>query len=384
VARALGVAAIGETQNLLSLTAPCDTAVLDAEQGVLHVRPSGDFIKSYTDKVRFRARRQLRYAKLRDRPSQTRDGQRIHLRMNAGLPVDMPHLTDSGADGIGLYRTELQFMISSTLPRLHQQIRTYKEIMDVADGKPVVFRTLDIGGDKVLPYLRHAQEPNPALGWRAIRIALDRPALLRTQIRALLRAGAGRDVRMMVPFVTEVGELRRARAYLDKELAHARLHGYELPSEVHLGVMIEVPSLLWQLDDVLPEADFVSVGSNDLFQFLFAADRANSNVAQRFDPLSLPGLRVLQQIVVGAERHDLPLTLCGEIAGRPIEAMALVGLGFRSISMSAASIGPVKAMVLELDAAKLESYVHEWLETGNQSIRERLQDFAGANNIPLG
>jgi len=189
---------------------------------------------------------------------------------------------------------------------------------------------------------------------------------------------------MMVPFVTEVGELRRARAYLDKELAHARLHGYELPSEVHLGVMIEVPSLLWQLDDVLPEADFVSVGSNDLFQFLFAADRANSNVAQRFDPLSLPGLRVLQQIVVGAERHDLPLTLCGEIAGRPIEAMALVGLGFRSISMSAASIGPVKAMVLELDAAKLESYVHEWLETGNQSIRERLQDFAGANNIPLG
>jgi len=384
VARALGVAAIGETQNLLSLTAPCDTAVLDAEQGVLHVRPSGDLIKSYTDKVRFRARRQLRYAKLRDRPSQTRDGQRIHLRMNAGLPVDMPHLTDSGADGIGLYRTELQFMISSTLPRLHQQIRTYKEIMDVADGKPVVFRTLDIGGDKVLPYLRHAQEPNPALGWRAIRIALDRPALLRTQIRALLRAGAGRDVRMMVPFVTEVGELRRARAYLDKELAHARLHGYELPSEVHLGVMIEVPSLLWQLDDVLPEADFVSVGSNDLFQFLFAADRANSNVAQRFDPLSLPGLRVLQQIVVGAERHDLPLTLCGEIAGRPIEAMALVGLGFRSISMSAASIGPVKAMVLELDAAKLESYVHEWLETGNQSIRERLQDFAGANNIPLG
>jgi phosphotransferase system enzyme I (PtsP) len=384
VARALGVAAIGETQNLLSLTAPCDTAVLDAEQGVLHVRPSGDLIKSYTDKVRFRARRQLRYAKLRDRPSQTRDGQRIHLRMNAGLPVDMPHLTDSGADGIGLYRTELQFMISSTLPRLHQQIRTYKEIMDVADGKPVVFRTLDIGGDKVLPYLRHAQEPNPALGWRAIRIALDRPALLRTQIRALLRAGAGRDVRMMVPFVTEVGELRQARAYLDKELAHARLHGYELPSEVHLGVMIEVPSLLWQLDDVLPEADFVSVGSNDLFQFLFAADRANSNVAQRFDPLSLPGLRVLQQIVVGAERHDLPLTLCGEIAGRPIEAMALVGLGFRSISMSAASIGPVKAMVLELDAAKLESYVHEWLETGNQSIRERLQDFAGANNIPLG
>jgi phosphotransferase system enzyme I (PtsP) len=333
--------------------------------------------------VRFRARRQAQYARLRDREPRTLDGQRIHLRMNAGLPIDVPHLMDSGADGIGLYRTELQFMISSKLPKLHQQIRTYQEIMDGADDKPVVFRTLDIGGDKVLPYIRHMQEPNPALGWRAIRIALDRPALLRTQMRALLRACAGRDLRMMIPFVTDVAELREARGYLDKELAHAERHGYELPREVHMGAMIEVPSLLWQLDEILPEVDFISVGSNDLFQFLFAADRGNAHVAARFDPLSPPGLRVLRWIAESAGRHDVPLTLCGEIAGRPIEAMALIGLGYRSISMSAASIGPVKAMVLELDAQKLESYVLEWLETGNQSIRARLRDFAEANNIPL-
>jgi phosphotransferase system enzyme I (PtsP) len=384
VARALGVAAIGEAENALSIAAPGDTAVLDAEQGVLHVRPSGDLIKSYTDKVRLRARRQLQFARLRDREARTADGQRIYLRMNAGLPFDMPHLADSGADGIGLYRTELQFMISSTLPKLHQQMRTYREIMDAAGDKPVVFRTLDIGGDKVLPYIRHTQEPNPALGWRAVRIALDRPALLRTQMRALLRACAGGELRMMIPFVTDVSELRAARAYLDKELAHARRHGYELPHKVHMGAMIEVPALLWQLDDVLPEVDFISVGSNDLFQFLFAADRGNTNVANRFDPLSLAGLRVLREIAHSADRHNVPLTLCGEIAGRPIEAMALIGLGYRSISMAAASIGPVKAMVLALDAAKLESYVLEWLETGNQSIRERLTDFAEANNVPIG
>ncbi len=384
VARALGVAAIGETEHALSITAPGDAAVLDAEQGVLHVRPNQDLVKSYTDKVRFRARRQAQYARLRDKEARTRDGQRIHLRMNAGLPVDIPHLVDSGADGIGLYRTELQFMISSKLPKLHQQMRTYREIMDAADDKPVVFRTLDIGGDKVLPYIRHTQEPNPALGWRAVRIALDRPALLRTQIRALLRACAGRDLRVMIPFVTDVAELREARTYMNKEIAHARRHGYELPRQVHMGAMIEVPALLWQLDDLLPEVDFVSVGSNDLFQFLFAADRGNANVASRFDPLSLAGLRVLREIATSAERHNVPLTLCGELAGRPIEAMALIGLGYRSISMSAASIGPVKAMVLELDAEKLESYVLEWLETSNQSIRARLRDFAEANNIPLG
>jgi len=384
VARALGVAAIGETEHALSITAPGDAAVLDAEQGVLHVRPNQDLVKSYTDKVRFRARRQAQYARLREKEARTRDGQRIHLRMNAGLPLDIPHLVDSGADGIGLYRTELQFMISSKLPKLHQQMRTYREIMDAADDKPVVFRTLDIGGDKVLPYIRHTQEPNPALGWRAVRIALDRPALLRTQIRALLRACAGRDLRVMIPFVTDVAELREARTYMNKEIAHARRHGYELPRQVHMGAMIEVPALLWQLDDLLPEVDFISVGSNDLFQFLFAADRGNANVASRFDPLSLAGLRVLREIATSAERHNVPLTLCGELAGRPIEAMALIGLGYRSISMSAASIGPVKAMVLELDAEKLESYVLEWLETSNQSIRARLRDFAEANNIPLG
>ena len=384
VARALGLSAVGETDNVLSMAAPGDAAILDAEQGVLHLRPTGDLLKSYTDKVRFRARRQAQYDRLRDREPRTLDGERIYLRMNAGLPIDVPHLVASGADGIGLYRTELQFMISSNLPRLHQQIRTYKEIMEGADGKPVVFRTLDIGGDKVLPYIRHTQEPNPALGWRAIRIALDRPALLRTQIRALLRACAGREMRMMIPFVTDVSELRVARGYLNKEVAHAKRHGYELPREVHMGAMIEVPALLWQLDEILPEVNFISVGSNDLFQFLFAADRGNANVASRFDPLSPPGLRVLRQIAQTAERHGVPLTLCGEIAGRPIEAMALIGLGYRSISMSAAAIGPVKAMVLELDARKLESYVLEWLETGNQSIRARLQDFAEANNISLG
>ncbi len=383
VARALGVAALGEVQDVLSFANPADTAVLDAEDGVLHVRPSGDLIKAYADKVRFRAKRQEKYEALRALPPQTLDGQRVDLLMNAGLPVDMPHLDESGADGVGLYRTELQFMISSTFPRLHEQMRTYEEILTAANGRPVTFRTLDIGGDKILPYLRPTQEANPALGWRAIRMSLDRPALLRTQMRALLRAGGGRDLKVMIPFVSEVTEFRRARDYLQREIAHSRKHDYAQPSSIKLGAMIEVPSLLWQLDELLPEVDFVSVGSNDLMQFLFAADRTNLHVAGRFDTLAPASLRVLRDIAVAAGKHGVPLTLCGEMAGRPIDAMALIGLGYRSISMSASAIGPVKAMIRALDAAKLEAYVNSAIEGAVCPIRDRLHAFAKDNNIPL-
>lgn len=383
VARALGVAAIGEAPETLSRANPGDPAVLDAEAGVLHLRPSGDLIRSYADKVRLRAQRRAQYGKLKDIPAQTLDGERIGLYMNAGLLVDMPHLQESGADGIGLFRTELEFMISATFPRLHQQIRSYTKIFEAAGDKTVVFRTLDIGGDKMLPYMRHAQEQNPALGLRAIRIALERPALLRTQLRALIRAGAGRELRLMIPMVTEVAEFRAAREVLEKELAHTRRHGYKEPSCIKLGAMIEVPSILWQLDELLAETDFVSVGSNDLLQFFFAADRTNTHVATRFDPLNSSALRALRSIVVAAKRHNVPLALCGEIAGRPLDAMALIGLGYRTLSMSAAAIGPVKAMILALDAGQLQDYLLDMLETPGCNIRDRLEAFAHAHNIPL-
>jgi phosphotransferase system enzyme I (PtsP) len=360
-----------------------DPIVVDAEAADIHLRPKTDVIKAYGEKLHFRARRQAQYAKLRDRPAVSKDGQAVELHVNAGLLVDLPHLVESGADGIGLFRTELQFMISSTFPRLQRQMKTYRSILEAAGDKPVVFRTLDIGGDKVLPYLRHAQEENPALGWRAIRIALDRPGLLRTQVRALMRAAGGRELRLMLPMISQVSEYQAARDIIERERAHLRRHGHEEPTRILVGAMIEVPALLWQLDRLLPLADFVSVGSNDLLQFLFAADRANLRVADRFDCLSPAVLRPLQTIVGEAEKHNMPVTLCGEMAGRPLEAMALLGLGFRSISMAPAAIGPVKAMILSLDIGELRQRIGELLEANSTAIREELTQFADDTRVQI-
>ncbi|MGK2923190.1 MAG: phosphoenolpyruvate--protein phosphotransferase [Methyloceanibacter sp.] len=383
VARALGIAAITQCKGVLEAVEQGDAAIVDAQGGELHLRPTQEVISAYADKVRFQARKQAQYAALRNVPAMTLDDQRVGLHINAGLLFDLPHLDQSGADGIGLFRTELQFMISSTFPRLDQQTRLYKSILDSAGGRPVVFRSLDVGGDKVIPYFRAGAEENPALGWRAIRMALDRPALFRTQIRALLRAAQGRELRVMLPMISDVSEFETARALIDRELTILKKHGRTEPSKLMVGAMIEVPALLWQLDNLLPLTDFVSVGSNDLVQFLFAADRGNDRVSGRFDALSPAALRALRQIVLAADRHGTPLTLCGEMAGRPLEAMALVGLGFRSISMAPASVGPVKAMVLSLDAENLRSRLDTLLEERKTSLREDLKRFAAETGVQI-
>lgn len=383
VARAIGIPAVGQVPHILNEVDPGDAIVLDAEAGDVHVRPNGDLIAAYSEKARFRAKRQLRYRELRDRPALTLDSQRIQIQMNAGLLVDLPHLEESGADGIGLFRTELQFMVSSTFPRLERQTQIYRSVLEAAGDRPVVFRSLDIGGDKVLPYMRHAHEENPALGWRAIRMALDRPGLFRTQVRALLRAAAGRELRVMLPMISDVEEYTQARALIEKERAHLARHGHGQARSLKIGAMLEVPALLFQLDQLMPNVDFISVGSNDLLQFLYAADRGNVRVAGRFDPLNPPVLRALREITRAAKRYGTPLTLCGEMAGRPLEAMALIGIGFRSISMSPAAIGPVKSMILGLDAGALEAAMNRWLENGASSVRPLLAGLADDMGVAL-
>jgi phosphotransferase system, enzyme I, PtsP len=383
VARALGLVAITQAKGVLDNVEPGDSAIVDADSGELHIRPTPEVVAAYSDKVRFRARRQAQYAALRTVPAVTLDGARISLNINAGLLFDLPHLDQSGADGIGLFRTELQFMIAATFPRLEQQTRIYKSILDAAGDRPVVFRSLDVGGDKVLPYFRANKEENPALGWRAIRMALDRPALFRTQIRALLRAAHGRELRIMLPMIADVGELKAARALIDREVTILKRHGRPEPKRLLIGAMIEVPALLWQLDRILPLADFASVGSNDLMQFLYAADRGNMLVANRFDSLSPAGLKALSVIVEAATRHHVPLNLCGEMAGKPIEAMALIGLGFRSVSMAPASVGPVKAMVLSLDAGDLQRKLNELLDLRATSLREDLRLYAAEKGVQV-
>jgi phosphotransferase system enzyme I (PtsP) len=383
VARALDIPAIGDARGVVDRVDQGNPVIVDADSGEVHIRPSGGVIAAYGDKARFRARRQRKYRALRDKPAVTKDGQRIELHINAGLQIDVPYLSESGADGIGLFRTELQFMLSASLPRLERQTQMYRTVMEQARGRPVVFRTLDVGGDKALPYLRQPEEENPALGWRAIRLALDRPGLLRTQVRALLRATVGQELRLLLPMVTTVGEVDMARAFVDRELKLMRRRGGPDPSRVLLGAMIEVPSLLYELDALLPRVDFVSVGSNDLLQYLFAADRNNTRVSTRYDVLSGAPLRALASIVEAARRHDRPLSLCGEMAGRPLEAMALIGIGYRAISMAPASIGPVKSMVLSLDAGALERWMETNLHAGEGSLRARLKRFAEEHGVEI-
>jgi len=381
----MGLPAIGQLQGVVSLVERGDAIIIDAEAGEIHVRPQADVEMAYAEKVRVRARRQAQYRRLKNKPTITRDDVEITLLMNAGLPFDIPHLEETGARGIGLFRTELQFMVASTLPRMREQQAFYEKILKDSGDRPVVFRTLDVGGDKVLPYLQAVPEENPSMGWRAIRLGLDRPALFRTQVRALLRAAAGRELRIMVPMVADVNEIREARELMEREIRYARRHDHTIAEKIRLGAMLEVPSLLFQLEELMTVAQFVSVGSNDLFQFMMAVDRGNPRVSSRFDTLSLPFLRALKTIADKAGEAHIPLTLCGEIAGRPLEAMALLALGYRSISMSPAGIGPVKAMLLQLDLAKLRARLLPRLEPSGRDtdIREFLLAFAEDNGVSI-
>ncbi|MGZ8331190.1 MAG: phosphoenolpyruvate--protein phosphotransferase [Rhodoplanes sp.] len=385
VARALGIAAVGEVPNATGLVDPGDAIIVDGAAGAVHIRPSPDMEAAYVERVRLRARRQLQFLSLRDRPCVTKDGQAISLMINAGLMVDLPHLIETGAAGVGLFRTELQFMVAAQFPRTSEQLSLYRSVLDSAGGKPVIFRTLDIGGDKVLPYMRHLEEENPAMGWRAIRLGLDRPGLLRSQVRAMLRAASGRELRIMFPLIAAVQEFDEAKSLVERELTHLRRHGHRLPERVEIGSMVEVPSLLYQLDELLDRVDFLSVGSNDLIQFLYAADRSNPRVANRFDQLSIPVLRALKMIADKAHAHGKPVTLCGEIASKPLGALALIGIGYRSLSVLPSAVGPVKAMLLDLDAAKAERLILPLIKRpqGSASIRAKLTAFAESEGLPL-
>jgi phosphotransferase system enzyme I (PtsP) len=385
VARALGIAAIGEVENATGIADPGDPIIVDGAGGDVHLRPSPDMEAAYVERVRLRARRQLQYQALRDRPCVTRDGQAVTLLLNAGLAVDLPHIADTGAAGIGLFRTELQFMVAANFPRVADQYSLYRAVLDAAHDKPVTFRTLDIGGDKVLPYMRSFEEENPALGWRAIRLGLDRPGLLRSQLRALLRAAGGRALKIMFPMIATVEEFDQAKELVERELTHLRRHGHRLPERLDVGTMVEVPSLLYQLEELLDRVDFLSVGSNDLVQFFYAVDRGNARVADRFDPLSAPILRALKHIVDMSRSHGKPVTLCGELASLPIGALALVALGYRSLSLSPSAVGPVKAMLLDLDCRKAAALLAPLLAkpAGSIPIRARLEQFAATEGLQM-
>ncbi|MET0436523.1 MAG: phosphoenolpyruvate--protein phosphotransferase [Devosia sp.] len=386
VARSLGLVAVGQADSIVSMCESGDDIIIDGPAGQVHLRPTPDVEQTYIDKVRVSAKRRAHYAALKDKPSITKDGVDITLLHNSGLVADLPMLDDTGAVGVGLFRTELQFMIASKLPRLQEQVDLYAEAMAIAGDRPVVFRLLDIGGDKVVPYLRSMAEENPAMGYRSIRLGLDRPGLLRTQVRALLMAAKGRPLKILVPMVTETFEFRQTKLVVAKEMERLRRAGEPVPSRLELGAMVEVPSLLFELDQIMPEADFVSIGSNDLVQFLTAADRANPRVSKNYDAIALPRLRAMRLVVDAARRHNKPVTMCGELAGKPMEALALMAIGMTRLSMGPASIGPIKELVLNVDLKPIQDSVAAALSIGADgvAIRSLLQEWVEKQNLPMG
>jgi phosphotransferase system, enzyme I, PtsP len=349
----------------------------------VRLRPEEQVLSSYHQRVSFRSARAAEFARLKDVPPVTQDGERVTLLLNAGLALDVHHLDEVGAEGIGLFRTEFQFMVSETLPRLDSQTMLYRDVLETAGNRPVTFRTLDLGGDKVLPYVAAEREENPALGWRAVRIGLDRPALLRYQLRALISAAAGRRLRVMFPLVTTVAEFDAARALVDRELEWGRAHGRKAPSLVEVGVMVEAPALAWSIPDLKGRADFISIGTNDLMQYFFAADRGNPRVSERYDILSAPALRFLKRIRDDADAAGLQVSICGEAAGRPLEAMAFTALGFRRLSMPASGIGPVKRLILSLDANEAATAVTSMLRANKPTVRGELTEFANVRGYAL-
>ncbi len=376
VARALDIPCVGRLPGLRDRVSEGDSVVVDAETGEAYLRPRADVVKAIQARIDVRRLRKAEFAKLRETPAFTRDGVKITLLMNAGLDVDLEAMDEAGAEGIGLFRTEFQFMVSEEMPRLTAQTQLYARVMDAAGDRPVTFRTLDLGGDKVLPYLEAEREDNPALGWRAIRMGLDRPALLRMQLRALIAASQGRPLRIMFPLVASCDEFRAARALVDTEVAWALRRGRPAPSRLDVGAMIEAPSLIWHLDALLPMTDFVSVGTNDLMQYLFAADRGNPRVADRYDMLSPPALRALEAIQRACAETGTPVSVCGELAGRPLDAFTLVALGFERLSMSPAGIGPVKQMVLSCDREAARRGVSALLKSNAGSVRNEIETLA--------
>jgi phosphotransferase system enzyme I (PtsP) len=386
VARAMGVPVLGRVTDFRHQVREGDQLLLDVGRSAVHIRPSLATQEAFDTQLALTQKRRERFAALRDLDAVTKDGVRVELMINAGLREDVAALDLTGADGIGLFRTEFQFLVSATLPQRDRQQRLYRDVLDSAGTRPVIFRTVDIGGDKALPYMRQntQTEENPAMGWRALRLALERDGLMKVQARALLEASAGRTLNVMFPLVGEPWEFEEARDIFVAQRKWLAGRGKKLPHAIRYGVMLEVPALAEMLDLLLPHLDFVSIGTNDLTQFLFAADRADPRLADRYDWLSPAVLRFLSRIVTQCRDAKVSLGVCGEMGGRPLEAMALIGLGIRRLSITPAGIGPVKAMIRSLDTSELTTVMQQLVATGARDARAQLTQWGEAQGVELG
>lgn len=386
VARAIGVPVIGRLNDIRHSVEEGEQLLVDGDNGSIIIRPNRPLIASFDHRMTLSQKRRAEFAAVKSLPAKTKDGIKVSVMVNAGLAEDAAALSMSGADGIGLFRTEFQFLVSATLPGRDRQLRLYSKVLEAARDRPVVFRTVDIGGDKALPYLTdiHDEAENPAMGWRALRLSLERSTLMKAQARALIEASAGKVLRVMFPMISEPWEYEEARALFEDQVEWARKGHRKLPSRIEFGAMLEVPSLAETLDQLLPRVDFLSIGTNDLTQFLFAADRSDPRLAQRYDWLSPAILRFLKRILDAARAAGVPARICGEMAGRPLEAMALIGLGAENFSITPAGVGPVKAMVRSLDASALRARMEQVLARPPKDVRKALGDWARRHSVTIG
>lgn len=369
VARALAIPLVIHATRITTEALNGDPILVDGDQGVVHLRPEETVHKAFLDKIAMQAEAQDRYADLRDQPATGTCGTTIQMFMNAGLMADLPSLEGSGAEGVGLFRTELQFLVRSHVPRRAELAGLYARVMDNAQGKPVMFRTLDIGSDKVLPYMKPQDEPNPAMGWRAIRVGLDKRGVLRMQLQALIRASVGRPLHVMFPFIADITEYEAAHRILMQEMAREQRLGHSMPSDIRVGAMLETPSLAFAPKRFFEMCDFISIGGNDLKQFFFAADRENERVRRRYDTLNVSFLSMLRQIIARCADARVPLSFCGEDAGRPVEALVFAALGIHRLSMRPASIGPVKHLIRRISIVELARVIEEAEAEGLTSVR---------------
>ena len=375
VARALAIPLVVQAERITTEALNGDLIIVDGTAGVVHLRPDESIAAAFRDKIAMEAQAQARFAALRELPAEARCGARVSLHMNAGIMADLPSLEGSGAEGVGLFRTELQFLLRSTMPRRSELAALYARVIEAAGGKRVAFRTLDIGSDKVMPYMRRPNEPNPAMGWRALRVGLDRSGVMRMQLQALIRAARGRPLAVMFPLVAEMGEFFAARDILMREIERERHMGHPLPASLEVGAMLETPSLAFAPDAFFQAADFISIGGNDLKQFFFAADRENELVRRRYDTLALSFLTFVQKIVIRCAEAGTPLSFCGEDAGRPVDALAFAGLGLRSLSMRPASVGPVKDLIRRADLGEVAEIIATARRQGLENLRPRLLSY---------
>lgn len=383
ISRMMDIPVVSGIHDATEIIAAGDTLVVDGDHGEVYIRPGEDLEKEINRHLVLRDRQNTEFALLRSEPPVTKDGVRISINLNIGFHFDAREAAASDIDGIGLYRTELPYLMANAFPDVESQRKIYADILEKAEGKPVIFRTFDIGGDKQVPYLKMPPEENPAMGWRATRIGLDRPLLLRRQLRALLEAGAGHELYVMFPMIATVQEYDTARALLDGEVASLSGSGAKLPSKIHCGAMLEVPSLIFEMPELVKRVQFISIGSNDLFQFLFAADRTNEQVAQRYDPLRPSIMRLLSGVVMQCRTAGVKVGFCGDMASRPLEAMALFAAGIDTVSIPPAAIGPLKAMIRTLDLGHISSYIGEVCTAQDKPYRQYLQAFAQDHGVMI-